>query len=121
MQARLCPEFKGVDTLLIWGDDTDIEGLLAGLIALASGSQAVWVAPHARDRTGLTITAAHEVEQLSDVTVDGDGVQWTCSSDVVAHAGQLVAALTSAASGHQYIDAAGPSVTQVMIAKNEYP
>jgi hypothetical protein len=33
---------------------------------------------------------------------------------------QLVAGLTATASGHQYIDAAGPGVTQVMIAMNEY-
>lgn len=122
LQARILLEFKGADNLLIWGDDEGIESLRIGLKALTSGSAAEWALPVVSDRFGLIIImATPDAEQVSEATLDCGRIRWRCSSDVVAHTELLVAALASSTSGHQYVDASGPEVQQILIAFNEYP
>jgi hypothetical protein len=115
LRARVDADFKWGSGLLIWGDSAGMHALRDGLRKVVSDQSAVWVATES-DR--LTISSREFGSGQSVVRALNEGMQWTCSPDVLKHAVELIAPLLNSP-GHQYIDAEG-DVEQVVISCDEY-
>lgn len=114
LQAAVLPEFKGADTLLLWGDSDDIAELRHATTALRHGE-----VPTIKIGD-LSISASSDDAQRSELSRSGDGLSWTCPKAILIEVEALLTSLDEVSCGHQFIDVAG-LVDQVIFAKNEYP
>ena len=114
LQAGLFPDFKGADTLLLWGDAQGIAELREAIAALSRGDAATITVSE------LSISTSENSEQLSSLSRVCDGLRWVCPFSVLVESEGLIAGLDEASSGHQFIDITG-LVDQVIVSKNEYP
>lgn len=114
LQAGVFPDFKGANTLLLWGDAQGIAELGSAMAALSRGDITTITV------SDLSISASNDYKRLSELSRADDGLAWVCPPSMLVHAEGLVAGLNEAQSGHQFIDVTGLA-DQVIISKNEYP
>jgi hypothetical protein len=116
LKAGVFDDFKGANTLLLWGDREGMAVLLAGLSALRAGEGKQFVI----DGTGthLTMCLAKSKTQWSTLQSEDSGFRWECSQDTLEFAADLVEPLLLGA-GHQFLDVSGLA-EQVIIARDEY-
>jgi hypothetical protein len=117
LQAGLFRDFKGADSLLIWGDAEGIADLHTALSALFGGVRSDLRISGPDGNLLIKVTGAGRHSTLKES--DG-GLEWTCSRTMIDEAEGLVAGLEAASSGHQYIDLSGLA-RQVIVSKAEYP
>lgn len=117
LQAGLFPDFKGADSLLIWGDAEGIADFHIALLALSRGTRLDLRISGVDSNLLIKVSGA---KRLSEVTEAGDGLEWTCSCAQIDEAQGMVAGLDGASSGHHYIAVSGLA-RQVIVSKAEYP
>jgi hypothetical protein len=126
LKAGFFENFKGADTLLIWGDEGGL-ALLQQLLALSSGAS--------------TSAAIHEIEGAnilpglrvmlkagpSELRVDRNGedvaIVASTSADLLASFADKIVGLADPKrrTGHQYLEWPGSAGIVVMVSKGEYP
>jgi hypothetical protein len=121
LQAGIFTNFKGADTLLVWGEADDINHLHTSLRALRDDPERVIIVPGCTADSHLSIIAVNDRHRISELTRTNEGLFWTCSRPVIDEAEALVGALRDATAGHQFVDVSGPLATTAMVAKGEYP
>jgi hypothetical protein len=117
IQARICDDFKGATTLLLWGDREGMASLLDDFSALCTGKRNAFVIDGPDG--DLTVCLTSQKDGSSTLTMKANGLRWDCSRQTVALAADLVEPLLRGA-GHQYLDANGLA-EQIIIARDEYP
>jgi hypothetical protein len=117
LQAGLFPNFKGADSLVIWGDSEGIADLRVALSALAQGTKSNLQINGPDDDLWIKISNASDRSKLMRSAV---GLEWTCTVATMVEAEGLVEGLEKASSGHQYVAISGLA-RQVIISKSEYP
>ncbi len=122
LRASVFSDFKseGFTTLLLWGKNVDMEQLYKDLNDMRLERRTRTEVDGGVGQIALQIglVVGRRVSFIKEV----DGVRvWSLSPDQLIDVISLVEPLQSASSGHQYIDAGGGLVDQVMIAVNEYP
>ena len=120
-------DFKGSDSLLIWGDAVALAELQSNLARLATGAairitlEAIEVA---RGMPGVSV--AFEVGQeelIVSYSVDATTIIGRCSTERFAEFVAKLAGLVDqkCQSGHQYLDWPNLANVQVIVSKGEYP
>ena len=120
LHAAFFPDFKGRNTLLIWGDNSDMARLSDGLLELRRGERPVFEIVGGRGLSALQVRAGRG-NWMSRISVSEDTLEWVCSLDVLDDCLRLIEPLLRSAVGHRYVDAQGGLADQAMIAVNEYP
>lgn len=117
LQAGLFPDFKGKDTLLIWGDADGVAGLCGAISALSRGEASeIRIDGH----PNLSISPSEADERPSELSRSDRGLTWTCPRTDLIAVEALTVSLDEVPSGHHFIDIIGLA-GQVIISKNEYP
>ncbi len=120
LRAAFCSKFKSAETLLIWGDNSDMGELLGNLVALRRDERPSFVIAGG---TWLTKVECRAVlgDQVSKLKGSPESVVWAISWDVLTETEELVKALLNSSAAHQYVDVQSDFIDVVMIAVNEYP
>ena len=125
LRVAAIEDFKGADTVLVWGDAHGVRQLHAALLELASGEKESFTVGAGAGSATLSITvedrAGFGTSRLDSDPADPGRLHWTCSRSVADNTAWLVAALDAAAHGHQYVDVSGPLAAQLIFSKGEYP
>jgi hypothetical protein len=120
-------DFKGADTLSIWGDEQGLarlQQLLARLSSGTSSSAAIHEIEDVHIRLGLRIILVSGPSELRIERNDSDVViVASCSADLLASLADKIAGLADPKqrSGHQYLEWPGSAGIVVMVSKGEYP
>jgi hypothetical protein len=123
LKVRLMPEFKGADTVLVWGDGDGLRRLHQALLGLAAGEQEGVLIGDPAESSSMTIVASGHSGYLCHIDLDPEGaasLRWSCSRAVLEDIEGLVAPLAEAKHGHQYVDVSGPLAAQLMFSIGEY-
>ena len=120
LHASFFHDFKGAETLLLWGDNSDMAHLSAGLVAVRKGQHPIFAIEGGPGITALEIRPARG-DWLSRLSGTYEALKWVCSPDVLDDCINLIEPLLTSSGGHQYVDTEGDLAEQVMIAVNEYP
>ena len=120
LRAAFFSDFKGSNTLLLWGDNSDVARLSQGLLQLRRGERLVFEIEGGQGLSALQVRAGHG-GSLSRISGQEDALEWVCSPDVLEDCLGLIKPLVTSATGHQYVDVQSDLADQVMIAINEYP
>jgi hypothetical protein len=127
LRAGFFENFKGADTLLIWGDEQGLarlQQLLAQLPSRAGTSAAIQEIEGIHVRPSLKIMFELGSNELR---VDSNGadvvILASCSADMLATFASKVAGLADpkCRTGHQYLEWPGGANIVVMVSKGEYP
>lgn len=114
LQAAVFHQFKGADTLLLWGDADGMSELRHAIVNLGRGEVPTI------EIGDLSISTSNSNTRRSELSRSSGGLSWVCLKAVLTEAEALLTGLDEVPSGHQFIDVAGLA-DQVFIAKNEYP
>src|SRR4029453_4289640 len=114
VRAGIFDDFKGATTLLVWGDKSDMEALLAGLSALRRGERSALLLGEGNKSVSVTSVAAPATE-WSHLRLEGNSLRWDCSTDILELAEDLVRPLLDGA-GHQFLGING-CAEQAIIAR----
>jgi len=117
LQADLFPDFKGADTLLLWGDADGMADLHIAIAALSRGDMSQF---RIKGDGDLFIKLAESDDRFSELSRSGNGLEWACSRAVLVEAEAMIAGLDEAPSGHHYMEISGHA-GQVIVSKAEYP
>jgi len=117
LQAGLFSNFKGADSLLIWGDPEGVTDLRVALSALARGVKSTLRINGVDDDLWIKVSDA---DVRSELKRSPGGLEWICSCATMDETEALVTGLEIASSGHQYIAISGLA-RQVIVSKAEYP
>lgn len=120
LRAALFLDFKGSDTLLIWGDNSDMARLNDGLLGIRRDERSVFEIEGGQGLTALRVQAGSGAG-ISKISGSETALKWICSSDVLEAYLVVIEPLLTSASGHQYVAAQGDLADQAVIAVNEYP
>lgn len=120
LRATFIPDFKSSNTLLIWGDNSDMARLSDGLLELRWDERSVLEVEGGQGLSSLRVRAGRG-RWVSRVSGSEDAFEWVCSPDVLKDCLGLIEPLLTSATGHQYVDTQGDITNQVVIAVNEYP
>ena len=117
LQAGLFLDFKGTDTLLIWGDSEGIAALRAAMVALSRGDTS-----HIQisGDVDLSVSLIEASEGHSNLSRLGRGLEWTCARRMFVEAEALLAEMNEVETGHHYFEVSGLAA-QVIVSKGEYP
>jgi hypothetical protein len=117
LKAGVFDEFRGARTLLLWGDQAGMTGLLSGLTGLRDGKRTELTV----EGIGQALLVRVNAVQRGSSTLERSesSMIWECSSDVLDLACDLTGPLLSSA-GHQVLDVDGLA-KQIIIARDEYP
>lgn len=122
-------DFKGSDTLLIWGDMTGLSHLRESLRDLGAGKD-VCISLHEMEYASSSQNLAVDFETSIETPVlrmeydaGGGTILARCSAARFSEFAQKVAALVDpdCKTGHQYLDEPGWANVQIMVSKGEYP
>jgi hypothetical protein len=119
LRAVLYPDFKGSNTLLIWGNNSDMARLSHGLMELFRAGCPAFQIEGGQGLSALQVQAGRG-DWTSQISGSKDSLEWVCSPDVLGYCLGLLDPLLTSTAGHQYVDAQGCLVNQIMIAVNEY-
>jgi hypothetical protein len=123
LRVGLFNDFKGADTILVWGDAEGFQELHSTVLALLDGQEQT--ATVGSGRTTLTIdvedSGGFGLSRLISDPIDANSLRWTCSQSLLDNTAGLLAGLATATNGHQYVDVSGPVATQLMFSAGEYP
>lgn len=119
LRAAFLPDFKGSNTLLIWGDNSDMARLNDGFLQILQGERSDFEIEGGQGLTALRVQAGSGYG-ISKVSGSETALEWTCSSDVLEACSIVIEPLLTSASGHQYVAAQGELADQAVIAVNEY-
>lgn len=120
LHAEFFPDFKGRNTLLIWGDNSDMARLSDGLLELRRGERPVFEIEGGQGLSALQVRVGRG-DCLSRISGSENALEWVSSPDVLDFSLGLIEPLLTSAAGHQYVDAQGGLADQAMIAVNECP
>ena len=115
LQAGLFADFKGADTLLLWGDAIGVADLRIAMAALPRGDGS-----RIPITSELSISACDVHEHASQLLQSSEGLEWICSRNSLADAEALLAGMEKGQTGHQYIDITSLA-DQVIASQGEYP
>lgn len=127
LRASFFKNFKGADTLLIWGDEQGLVRLQQLLAQLSSGkslSASIEEIEGAQLRPGLRITFELGPSELHIERKGGDvAMVASCAADLLASFADKIAELADPRrrTGHQYLEWPSSAGIVVMISKGEYP
>lgn len=121
LQAGLFTDFKGADTLLLWGDADDISQLHTKLRTLRDDAMPALHVAGCTDGSPLSIIVVNDGSCISELTRTNEGLRWACSRPVIEETEALIGALCDGTAGHQFVDISGPLATQAIVSKGEYP
>lgn len=113
-------DFKGANTLLVWGNNDDAVRLRAGLLAFREDQRAAFCVEGGPGLTRLELQLLSG-DGLSRIRGTEEDVVWSCSREALSHAIAIIEPLTTASDGHQYVDVRGGLASQIVISVNEYP
>jgi hypothetical protein len=120
-------DFKGADTLLIWGDEQGLVRLQQFMAQLANGtntSAAIGEIEGAHIRPRLRVTFQLGSNELR---VDRNGaavvIVASCSADLLSTFAEKIARLADPKrrTGHQYLEWSGGASIVILVSKGEYP
>jgi hypothetical protein len=119
--------FKGTDTLLIWGDRVGLGRCQALLHTLASDAsraavlnQQLWALAVGRTKLQLARCQSGCMMKVRHAE-GGASIAWHCAAEIFAeHADKIGALISSSNRGHQYLDMRGDPL-QVLVSVDEYP
>lgn len=120
LRAAFFPNFKGSNTLLIWGDNSDMVRLSDGLLEICWGERPVFQIVGGRGLSALQVRAGRG-DRMSRISGSEDTLEWVCSPEVLKDCLGLIEPLLTSAMGHRYVDTQGGLADRAMIAVNEYP
>jgi hypothetical protein len=122
----LFKNFKGSDTLLIWGDAVGLTQLALVLRQLAVGkisSIPIHEVSWAKSARGTQLLLRVSADR-GHMTVGGSNdemlIDWACSRGMFDQFSDQVSSLLGAPSGHQYLEGQPDQPLQVMVSKGEY-
>lgn len=119
-------DFKGADTLLVWGDDDGLAQfgmLLRRLASRSSQSESLQAVESAIAHGNIRVEFRLSTTAVGGMSMTDDTIVLACSPETFAEFGDKVAALIApgCGMGHQYLDAPGMTGRQVIVSKGEYP
>lgn len=120
LRAAFFPDFKGSNTLLIWGNNSDIARLSHGLRELCRGERLIFEVEGGQGLSSLQVRIGRG-DRMSQIVGSEDALEWVCSPTFLEKCLGMIEPLLSAAADHQYVDAQGGLADRAMIAVNEYP
>lgn len=120
LRAAFFRDFKGSDTLLIWGEHSDISFLHNEFYRMQQETSSGFLIEGGPRLTSLQVRLKSG-RGVSMAVGTHEALVWSCSLDVITEYIDLVAALLTSTAAHQYVDARGGLADQIMISVNEYP
>jgi len=111
-------KFKGINSLLLWGDTEGLAHLQSAIATLSRLSGSSFQISGSDAKLSIVITDASD--QFSELSKSEHGWEWVCSRATLDEVAVLIEGLENSSDGHQYIDVKGLA-EEVIISKNEYP